>query len=106
MAPKMTKGLQDQVAALDLDDLVALQEDIAELIESKVQVAKDALRTKMAAEAEKLGIDPRELFAKAKKPVAVKYRDSEGNTWTGRGRRPKVWANLTDKELEKLLINK
>ena len=26
--------------------------------------------------------------ATARKPVPVKYRDEEGNTWTGRGKRP------------------
>ncbi|MEM7196958.1 MAG: H-NS histone family protein [Pseudomonadota bacterium] len=27
--------------------------------------------------------------AKPRKPVAVKYRDNNGNSWTGRGRKPR-----------------
>lgn len=99
MAPKNT-----DLASLSLDKLHAMRDEIDALIKQKTAEAREELRNKFAAEASRLGFDPKEIFAKAKKPVAVKYQDSEGNTWTGRGHRPKVWANMTDKDLEKLLV--
>lgn len=39
--------------------------------------------------------------AKAKKPVAAKYRDADGNTWSGRGRQPR-WLAAALKDGKKL----
>ena len=42
------------------------------------------------AEIELWGITPNDLFGKAKRPVAPKYRDpATGATWSGRGRAPR-----------------
>lgn len=32
-------------------------------------------------------------ISKPKKPVAIKYRDQLGNTWTGRGKQPRWLSN-------------
>jgi len=44
-----------------------------------------------------LGGSVKTKVAKDRVPVAVKYADGQGNTWTGRGRQP-TWLAGQDKE--------
>ena len=39
---------------------------------------------------------PRPVGSKSHKPVPIRYRDNEGNTWTGRGKQPKWLRHLIE----------
>ena len=58
--------------------------------------------------APKRGRKPGSVNSGDRKPVAPKYRDEAGNTWTGRGKQPKwvVEALASGLTLEDLLIEK
>ena len=78
-------------------ELAKLRAKVDQLILNKRSEAKSGLREKMAklAEAEGMSLDDvldgrRSRRVKGKGSVPVKYRDSNGNTWTGRGRMP-LW---------------
>ncbi len=80
------------------DQLAQLQAQISDELESRAQIKRDALVSEIREKAEAAGISAEELIKafggrgnKTRKPVAVKYRDPSdaGNTWTGRGRKPK-----------------
>jgi DNA-binding protein H-NS len=83
-------------------ELERMQARIEEAKLEKQKADRTAVREKIAAIAKQHGFELRELFAGAKgnrkgKPgkVAVKYRDSVGNTWTGRGRMPRWMVTAT-----------
>lgn len=80
-------------------ELSALRADIDQIIDSKKQEEKQALKAELAELASQSGFDIDEVLGKGKsngkgKKVAVKYRDPKDadNTWTGRGRQPRWLA--------------
>ena len=83
----------------------ALEQQIVEARESEIA---DAL-AKVFALVTEYGLTERDIFGKkrgrktigVKTKVAAKYRDKDGNEWTGRGRAPK-W--LQGKDKNKFLI--
>jgi DNA-binding protein H-NS len=74
-------------------ELAAMQARIEKAKVGKQNAERTELREKLASMAKKAGFDIHELFGRGGKgkrgKVAVKYRDSTGNTWTGRGRMPR-----------------
>jgi len=90
----------EKMSIADLEITAAL---IKTIVETKRAKARDDLRAELITKAEKLGFDPKEVFAKARKPVAVKYRNGD-HTWTGRGRRPNWMKTLDSKQMEKYII--
>lgn len=90
--------------SLELGDLVELQARISDRIDELKKENKRKLLIMMNEEAKKLGVNMNDLLSNSKgsddrKPAKVKYRDEEGNTWTGRGRAP-AWL------LERLGVDK
>lgn len=84
-----------------IPELVALRAQIDAELPARRQAGIAAARQELAARAAELGVSLEELAAKPSKqskpsaaksanPVAPKYRDASGNTWTGRGKQP-VW---------------
>ena len=76
-------------------ELTKLEVEIARLKAAKQNEERAALREKMSAMAKEHGFEMGELFDKGRKgkgSVAPKYRDPKNpeNTWTGRGRMPRV----------------
>lgn len=89
------------LAELTFETLAALKPQLDAEIASRRTAALDAARQELQERAKALGVDPSDLLQKAPKAakarksagtgsVAPKYRDSAGNTWTGRGKQP-VW---------------
>jgi len=85
---------------LNYAKLAELRLRIDRLMVQKQNSERAALRERMTALAKEHGFDLRELLdgrrkskgkAKAKRGVAIKYRDPKNpeNTWTGRGRTPR-----------------
>ena len=74
-------------------ELAAMQARIERAKIEKQRAERATLRQKLTDMAAKAGFDIHELFGRGGKgkrgKVAVKYRDSAGNTWTGRGRMPR-----------------
>ena len=80
-------------------ELAAMEARIARAKIEKQGAERTALREKLTAMAKDAGFDIRELFdgrAGKRGKVAVKYRDKNGNTWTGRGRMPR-WLTAATK---------
>lgn len=87
---------------LDVDDLEALKSRIDGRIEEVKKEKRERFLEMMQVEAEKMGVSIEEIIntkPKAKlgkasdmrSQVKPKYRDNEGNEWTGRGRAP-AWV--------------
>ena len=81
-------------------ELAAMQARIERAKVEKQTSERAALKQKLTEMAAKSGFTLRELFdgrAKGSRgKVAAKYRDSAGNTWTGRGRMPR-WLTAATK---------
>ncbi len=80
------------------DQLAQLQKQIADELEMRASLKRDALMNEIKERVEAAGLSAEDLIKalggrgnKTRKPVAVKYRDpaNPANTWTGRGRKPK-----------------
>ena len=86
---------------MSIADLSQLEARIARMKLAKQNSERAAIRQKLIDLAKQHGFDIRELLGKGRKgngkgSVAVKYRDSSGNTWTGRGRMPR-WMTAATK---------
>lgn len=85
------------LAHLSLIDLQQLEVDVKVEIRKREQQKVADARKQILAIAQSVGIDVRDLVGKnptnkpSSKPVAAKYRNpaDAGQTWTGRGRKPK-----------------
>src|SRR6476619_532186 len=80
-------------------ELGAMEARIARAKIEKQGSERTALREKLTAMAKEAGFDIRDLFdgrRGSRGKVAVKYRDKDGNTWTGRGRMPR-WLTAATK---------
>lgn len=87
-------------------ELKALREKIDALIIVKVEKARDAILAEAQAKLEDIGLSLSDLAgapnsslqkkpADTARPVAVKYRGPDGETWTGRGRLP-TWLEKAE----------
>lgn len=103
---------------LSLSQLTKLQAELPIAISRKTQERVETFKAKLARMAQDEGFDPYKLFgsapvqsaraeasaqgktvhpaaSKTVSKIAVKYRDTKGNTWTGRGREPRWLAAMT-----------
>ena len=94
-----------------LDELMVQREALdLKIIEARESAIADAL-IKVIALVTEYGLTAEDIFSKkrgrkaigkkAKTKVAAKYKDANGNSWTGRGRAPK-W--IEGKDRNKFLI--
>jgi DNA-binding protein H-NS len=81
-------------------ELGAMQARIEQMKAERQNSERAELRQKLTEMAAIAGFDIHELFGRGGKgkrgKAAVKYRDSAGNTWTGRGRMPR-WLTAATK---------
>ena len=82
-------------------ELAGMEVRIARLKAEKQNSERAAVRQKLTDLARQHGFDIHELIGKSSKgkgkgSVAAKYRDQNGNTWTGRGRMPR-WMTAATK---------
>ena len=83
--------LQRQAEALKKQEVSGVISRIKSAIEHYGLTARDLGLSTNRAAASGRGAARKPTTRKAvaaKKPVAVKYRDEDGHTWTGRGKRP------------------
>ena len=89
------KKLESMSAA----ELTAMQARIERMKIDKQNAERAAVREKILALAKQHGFGIHELLGRRGKgtrgKVSVKYRDSAGNTWTGRGRMPRWMVAAT-----------
>jgi DNA-binding protein H-NS len=94
-----------KLSLMSLDALLKLRDDIAAVLSQKVDELKGQL-SRLTSGGE-IGSRAKARPTKGRK-VAPKYRDSEGNTWAGRGAQPR-WltaAIRAGKRREDFLIDK
>lgn len=86
---------------MSLAELSKMQANIERMKAEKQNSERAAVRQKIMSIAKEHGFDIQELFGRkgngkgTRGKVAVKYRDSAGNTWTGRGRMPRWMVAAT-----------
>jgi DNA-binding protein H-NS len=82
---------------MSLAELSKMEAQIERLMAEKQSSERAAVREKIVSMAKEYGFDVRDLVGgKGKRgKVAIKYRDNEGNTWTGRGRMPRWMVAAT-----------
>jgi DNA-binding protein H-NS len=90
------------LASMSMDALLKLREEIAKVLSRKAAELKDQL-SRVDGD-----IGYRRGSSLKGRKIAVKYRDTSGNTWAGRGAQP-VWLREQLKagaKLEDFAINK
>ena len=112
---------QAEIANPMLPSLLAQKAELDKQIAKAKAEEKAAVLAQMRSAMEQYGITPEDLFTTAKrgrkpgslnsgerKPVAPKYRNETGETWTGRGKQPKWVAEAlaSGLTLEDLMIEK
>ena len=112
---------QAEIANPMLPSLLAQKAELDKQIAKAKAEEKAAVLAQMRSAMEQYGITPEDLFTTAKrgrkpgstnsgerKPVAPKYRNEAGETWTGRGKQPKWVAEAlaSGLTLEDLMIEK
>ena len=112
---------QAEIANPMLPSLLAQKAELDKQIAKAKAGEKAAVLAQMRSAMEQYGITPEDLFTTAKrgrkpgstnsgerKPVAPKYRNEAGETWTGRGKQPKWVAEAlaSGLTLEDLMIEK
>jgi len=79
-----------------LAELIAKRDELDRQIDALEAEYRAGLMAQARAALAALGVSaadlvvPARVSRKARPPVAVRYRDGAGNTWTGRGKQP-VW---------------
>ncbi|BAT60414.1 H-NS histone family protein [Variibacter gotjawalensis] len=99
---------EQKLAAMSVEDLIALRGSIDQVLKQRLSQAKRELQDKLATLERYMGPDaPRRGVAKGTK-VAPKYRGPDGETWAGRGARPKwlVAAMKGGAKMDDFLIKK
>jgi DNA-binding protein H-NS len=79
------------LATLSFDALVKLRDDVSDMLSSQVEAMQEQLARFTgtgAGHGGKRGPKPKASKLKGRK-AAVKYRDQEGNKWSGRGAQPR-----------------
>jgi len=85
--------MNPDISGLTFDQLRTLGREIASLIAQRRHEALERLRTEAAT----LGFTANELIpSKTKGGSAAKYSDGNGNSWTGKGKRPRWLQDKLD----------
>jgi DNA-binding protein H-NS len=83
-----------EIEALPFDQLRTLHREIGALIAERRHKALEELKEKAAV----LGFTPADFVPqKTSRQAKVKYADGNGNTWSGKGRKP-TWVQALEGE--------
>ena len=80
----MTTELHAVIQRLPFEQLRTLHREVGALIAEKRQQELQELRERAAI----LGFTPQDFTAQKGGRANAKYRDGDGNTWSGKGKRP------------------
>lgn len=98
------------LTTLSIEELAAQQAAITDALNAKRVAEKAEAVVKAKAFVAKFGLTAADIFTTTKRSsgrkVAAKYSDGKGNTWSGRGLKPKWLASAlgTGATLESFLI--
>jgi DNA-binding protein H-NS len=94
-----------QFEKMGLKELRGLRDRVDEAISVREKEERTQLRAKMAELATKSGFSVEELFGTKRAVISIKYRNPQnpGETWTGRGRRPR-WIAKAGGDVERFRI--
>src|ERR1700674_3459847 len=96
------------LSVMSVDALLKLRDDIGAVLSRKADELKGQLSRLTGGGGSDVGSGRKKGRATKGRKVAAKYRDSEGNTWAGRGAQPR-WltaAIKAGKKREDFLIDK
>ena len=94
---------QTELEKLSFEDLENTAALITTVIEARRRAAVESMKADLAAKCEALGVDLADVLRKPRKVVAAKYRNTDGTTWTGQGRRP-LWMPEDKKNWGKFAV--
>jgi hypothetical protein len=78
----------DVLSKLGFTALLSLRDYVNDLLAEKAEAERAALIEKSAELSGYLGLEVTDLLTPPKKKSEIKYRDSDGNAWTGKGPKP------------------
>lgn len=127
--PITLEAMMNGLRGLTVAELAAVINTAEDLRDEKREEALHALREKMKAEADELGVSIGDLFPQSRfrpepsttrprlgrppssgahQPIPAKFRGPNGEEWSGRGRTPTWFQKLKDdgQDMAKFLINK
>ena len=76
--------------------LLPLRDYLNNLLDEKAEAERAALINKSAELSGYLGLEVAELLTPPKKKSEIKYRDGDGNSWTGKGPKPAWFKAAVD----------
>jgi len=96
--PKLTGiySVRDDLCLYDFSALLSLRDYVNDLLAEKAEAERAALIDKSAELSGYLGLEVAELLTPPKKKSEVKYRDGDGNSWTGKGPKPAWFKAAVD----------
>ena len=89
-------SIEDAIADKDFSGLLSLRDYVNDLLAEKAEAERAALIDKSAELSGYLGLEVAELLTPPKKKSEIKYRDADGNSWTGKGPKPAWFKAAVD----------
>lgn len=86
--PKDDFDVYDVLSKRDFSSLLPIRDYLNDLLAEKAEAERAALIEKSAELSGYLGLEVADLLTPPKKKSEIKYRDADGNAWTGKGPKP------------------
>lgn len=86
----------DVLSKLGFTALLSLRDYVNDLLAEKAEAERAALINKSAELSGYLGLEVTDLLTPPKKKSEIKYRDADGNSWTGKGPKPAWFKAAVD----------
>ena len=94
--PSNDFDVYDAISKRSFTALLSLRDYVNDLLAEKAEAERAALIDKSAELSGYLGLEVAELLTPPKKKSEVKYRDADGNSWTGKGPKPAWFKAAVD----------
>ncbi len=94
--PSNDFDVYDAISKRSFTALLSLRDYVNDLLAEKAEAERAALIDKSAELSGYLGLEVAELLTPHKKKSEIKYRDADGNSWTGKGPKPAWFKAAVD----------
>ncbi len=94
--PSNDFDVYDAISKRSFTALLSLRDYVNDLLAEKAEAERAALIDKSAELSGYLGLEVAELLTQPKKKSEIKYRDADGNSWTGKGPKPAWFKAAVD----------
>lgn len=94
--PSNDFDVYDAISKRSFTALLSLRDYVNDLLAEKAEAERAALIDKSAELSGYLGLEVAELLTPPKKKSEIKYRDADGNSWTGKGPKPAWFKAAVD----------